>query len=95
MRLCMMCCCLIAFLSPQESFAQNDGGFVSLFDGKTLKNWDGNPKFWSVQDGAITGQTTTDNPTSGNTFLIYRGGELANFELRFQYKIIGGNSMLT
>ncbi|MGY8750185.1 MAG: PVC-type heme-binding CxxCH protein [Pirellulales bacterium] len=67
-------------------------GFVSLFDGKTLKGWDGNPKFWSVEDGAITGQTTSKNPTKGNTFLVYRGGEFANFELRFDYKIVGGNS---
>ena len=45
---------------------------VALFDGKSLDGWDGNPKFWSVEDGAITGQTTKENPTKGNTFLIWR-----------------------
>ena len=45
-------------------------GFVSIFDGKTLKGWNGDPKFWSVKDGAITGQTTKANPTRGNTFMI-------------------------
>jgi len=44
----------------------------NLFDGKTLKGWDGDPKFWSVQDGAIVGQTTKENPTKGNTFIICR-----------------------
>ena len=50
--------------------ADEHGGFKSLFDGKSLAGWDGNEKFWSVKDGTITGQTTADNPTKGNTFLI-------------------------
>ena len=69
-----------------------DGGWISLFDGKTLENWDGNPEFWRVEDGTITGQTTADKPTKGNTFIIWRGGDVADFELKLQYKIIGGNS---
>ena len=72
--------------------AEDNDGFTSIFDGKSLENWDGNPKFWSVKDGAITGQTTSDNPTKGNTFIIWKGGELKDFELRLQYKIVGGNS---
>ena len=72
--------------------AADDGGFKPIFDGKTLDNWDGNPKFWSVKDGAITGQTTKDNPTKGNTFIIWKGGELKDFELKLQYKIVNGNS---
>jgi Domain of Unknown Function (DUF1080) len=71
---------------------KDEAGFQPLFDGKTLNNWDGNPKFWSVRDGAITGQTTRENPTPGNTFLVYKGGDVADFELRFEYKIEGGNS---
>jgi trehalose utilization protein len=71
---------------------EDETGFVPLFDGTTLENWDGDPKFWSVEDGTITGQTTPENPTQGNTFLVYRGGEFSNFELRFQYKLVGGNS---
>lgn len=69
-----------------------EDGFESLFNGKNLDGWDGNPKFWSVQDGVIQGQTTKNNPTKGNTFLVYRKDSLENFELHFQYKIIGGNS---
>ena len=69
-----------------------EDGFISLFDGKTLENWDGNPKFWSVQEGAISGTTTKDNPTKGNTFIIWRGGTVDNFELRLKFKIVGGNS---
>lgn len=68
------------------------GEFRPIFDGETLENWDGNPKFWRVEDGAITGQTTKENPTRGNTFIIWRGGEVGDFELKLQYRIFGGNS---
>ncbi len=67
-------------------------GFESIFDGKTLKGWNGNPKFWSVKDDAITGQTTKGNPTKGNTFIIWEAGKLNNFELELDFKIVGGNS---
>src|SRR5687768_10373194 len=69
-----------------------DAGFKNLFNGKDLAGWNGNPKFWSAKDGVIQGQTTAENPTKGNTFLIYTNGEVADFELRFSYKIEGGNS---
>jgi hypothetical protein len=69
---------------------QADG--TSLFDGKTLEGWDGNPKFWSVKDGVITGQTTATNPTQGNTFLIWRAGTLENFQLDLEFRMVGGNS---
>jgi hypothetical protein len=72
---------------------QTDGdGFISLFDGKSLDGWEGKTAFWSVRDGAITGETTEDNPTQGNTFLIWRDGELDDFELRCQFRIRNHNS---
>jgi len=67
-------------------------GFEAIFDGKTLEGWDGNPDFWRVEDGAIVGQTTAEKPTRGNTFLVWRKGEVADFELVLKYKIEGGNS---
>lgn len=70
----------------------DDAGFTSIFDGKSLTNWDGNPEFWRVEDGAIVGQTTAEKPTKGNTFIIWRGGELGDFELKAEFKIEGGNS---
>lgn len=67
-------------------------GLKSIFDGKTLKGWNGDPKFWSIRDGAITGQTTKENPTKGNTFIIWEAGKLKNFVLELDFKIVGGNS---
>jgi hypothetical protein len=72
--------------------ANDESGFKPLFNGRDLAGWEGDPRFWSVQEGTITGQTTRDNPTKGNTFLIWRNGELDDFELRFSYRIDGGNS---
>lgn len=72
--------------------AKADDEWKSLFDGKTLKGWEGKDKFWSVKDGAITGQTTKENPTKGNTFLIWKDGKTADFELHLKFKIVGGNS---
>ena len=62
------------------------------FNGKNLTGWSGNPAFWSVKDGAITGQTTKENPTKGNTFLVLTNGPVDDFDLRLSYKIVGGNS---
>jgi hypothetical protein len=81
-----------AILAATTTTAADNDGFKPLFDGKSLAGWEGNDKFWSVKDGTITGQTTADNPTQGNTFLIYKGGDVKDFELRLKFKIVGGNS---
>lgn len=72
--------------------ANDEAGFQPIFDGKTLKGWEGKPGFWTVEDGAITGRTTKENPTKGNTFLIWRDGELKDFELRLKFRIENHNS---
>ena len=81
-------------LAGAANRAQGEDGekdFQSLFNGKDLAGWDGNPKLWSVKDGAIHGQTTAENPTKGNTFLIWTNGTTADFELRASYKITPNN----
>ena len=62
-------------------------GFFSIFDGKTLQGWDGDKRFWRVEDGAITGEWTPEKAPEGNTFVFWRDGALADFELRLQYRI--------
>jgi sugar phosphate isomerase/epimerase len=63
-----------------------------IFNGRDLTGWDGEPRFWSVKDGAIRGQTTLTKPALSNTFLVWRGGELKDFELRLKFRIRNGNS---
>ncbi len=72
--------------------AESESGFKPLFNGRDLSGWDGNPKFWSVKDGTIMGQTTAENPAPGNTFLIWRDGTVDDFEIRLSYKIVPGDS---
>ena len=66
--------------------------FASLFNGQDLTGWDGDSRFWRVEDGAIVGETTKDNAAEHNTFLIYRPAEFGDFELRFSYQVQGYNS---
>jgi hypothetical protein len=72
--------------------ADDNVGFVSIFDGKTLNGWDGDPKFWRVEDGAIVGESTPENRVTRNTFLIWRGGVLKDFELKTEFRMNGTNS---
>lgn len=66
--------------------------FDSIFDGESLQGWDGNPKFWSVENGEIVGKTIPENRTPKNTFLIWEGGELEDFELKVEFKLVNHNS---
>jgi hypothetical protein len=62
-------------------------GMKPIFDGKTLDGWDGDPKLWSVKDGMIHGETTADYKFQGNQFLIWKGGEPGDFELRLSFRL--------
>jgi len=64
----------------------------SLFNGKDLSGWAGKSEFWTVKDGAIFGQTTKDKPTKGNTFLVWQGGEVADFVFKAKVRFSGNNS---
>ena len=63
-----------------------------LFDGKDLAGWDGDPRLWSVRDGVIHGETTPENVAAGNTFLIWKGGEVGDFELRLSFRCNATNN---
>ena len=68
-------------------YADNEG-WVSLFDGQTLNGWDGDPRFWSVKDGAIYVEPTCEKPT-GTIYLVWQGGEPSDFMLKFESKGTG------
>jgi hypothetical protein len=76
-----------------EPIEGDEPGFRSIFDGKTLEPWEGDSKYWRVADGIMTGEITPETIIKSNTFLIWRGGEPENFELKVEYRITpGGNS---
>jgi hypothetical protein len=76
-----------------EPLSGDEEGFAPIFDGKTLNGWEGDPKYWRVEDGALTGEVTPETLLKSNTFIISRGGAPKDFELKADYRITaGGNS---
>ncbi len=67
-------------------------GYFNIFNGKDLKGWRGESRIWSVEDNCITGQTTEKVTVDKNNYLIWKGGELKDFELKAKFKLNGGNS---
>lgn len=65
-------------------------GFVSIFDGKTLDGWE-TPDLahWSVEDGAITGTISEKFPLTANQYLVWKGGEVRDFELKLTHRLTG------
>lgn len=67
-------------------------GLKPIFDGKTLDGWSGDPNLWKVKDGVIRGETTADIKAKGNTFIIWQGGKLKDFELRVSFRCNATNN---
>jgi hypothetical protein len=75
-----------------DTVADDNVGFVPIFDGKTLNGWDGDTQFWRVENGEIVGETTPEKPAKANSFLIWRGGTVKDFELKVEFRLNGTNS---
>lgn len=74
------------FFSEPEPIDFNDhDGWKSIFDGKTLDAWDGDKSYWHVEDGSIVAESTCEKPT-GTIYLVWQGGDLADFEMKFEMK---------
>ena len=75
-------------------FGQNkEKGFVNIFNGKTLNNWEGDPIYWRVENGNLVGEITPQTLLKTNSFITWKGGEPANFELKGEVNITEkGNS---
>jgi hypothetical protein len=62
--------------------------YVSIFDGETLDGWQApDMRYWSIEDGAITAESTPEKPCDLNQFLVWQGGEVADFELKLQFRL--------
>lgn len=87
MRRLLFLLCLLPSLHAADS-----AGFQNIFNGRDLAGWEGLPGFWSVRDGAITGQTTAEHPLKSNTFLLWKGGDVKNFEFHASFRLTGQNT---
>ncbi|MDE3166459.1 MAG: DUF1080 domain-containing protein [Acidobacteriota bacterium] len=76
-----------------EAAAGDEPGFRPIFDGTTLDGWEGDPRYWRVENGCLTGEITPETIVKSNTFIIWRGGAPKDFELKADFRITPlGNS---
>ena len=78
-------------VKPAAKADKDETGFISIFDGKTMKGWEGKKKFFRVENGAIVAGFL--NARIPNNEFLASKKEYGNFELRFEAKLIGqGNN---
>jgi hypothetical protein len=77
------------FYEPEPLDFNDHTDYEPLFDGTTLTNWDGDPTFWRVENGAIIGESTKEKPV-GNSYLVFRGFEPRDFDLKLEIKVENG-----
>lgn len=76
-----------------EPVTGDEPGFRPIFDGKSLEDWEGDPRYWRVENGVMVGEITPETVIKSNTFIIWRGGTPKDFELKVDYRITAtGNS---
>src|SRR5262245_35360201 len=78
--------CAVTYGQMPQPAPKDDPSFQSIFDGKTMKGWEGD-NHWRVENGALVGQTTQENSLKQNTFLIWKGGVTKDFELKLEYRL--------
>ena len=89
---------LAALLSAGSGPTDPDGppvepGFQSIFNGVSLAGWEGDPTYWRVENGVLIGETTPATLLKTNAFIVSRGGQPKDFELKLDYRIsLDGNS---
>jgi len=77
------------FYEPEPLDFNDHAGYVQIFDGATLKNWDGDPGTWHVEDGAIVGESTKEKPLA-NSYIAFRGFEAKDFDLKLEIRVENG-----
>ncbi len=91
--LAAMCLQGLVFAQEDDSVVPEEpAGMQAIFNGENLEGWDGDPRLWSVRDGVIHGETTAENKANGNTFLIWKGGKIGDFQLRLSFRCNAANN---
>lgn len=69
---------------------RGEDGFEPIFDGRSMTGWETpDPTYWTVEEAAITGRITKEHPCAVNQYLVWQGGELADFELKLSSRLNG------
>lgn len=78
---------LLLLAAQMLQMGETSEGFVSLYTGRDLGQWEGDPRFWSVVDTRLTGSSR-----GALSHLIYRGRPYQDFELRFDVRVSTGSA---
>ena len=78
------------FKQPDPIDFAESTGWTSMWDGATFKEWDGDFAYWKIENGAIVVESTCEKPT-GTIYLIWKGGEATDFEMKLEIKGEGAN----
>jgi HEAT repeat protein len=62
-------------------------GFIPIFNGKDMAGWEGKPGWWMVEDGALTSESTPEKPCTEGNYLVWQGGQPADFEILADFKL--------
>jgi hypothetical protein len=71
---------------PEPMDFDDHAGYVQIFDGISLKNWDGDPAIWHVENGAIVGEASKERPVV-NSYISFHGFEAKDFDLKLEIKV--------
>lgn len=79
--------CSFKFLGQKEIKNTIESEFISIFNGKNLDGWEGDPTYWRVKNGTLVGEVTPNTILKRNSFIVYTREQLENFELKLEYRI--------
>ncbi|MCA9262604.1 MAG: DUF1080 domain-containing protein, partial [Planctomycetales bacterium] len=81
--------CSTLLVNGVASAQADNTGFQRIFDGQSLHNWQADPQYWRVENGAITGIIPPGETLDHNTWAVWTGGKLEDFELRLKFRLGG------
>jgi len=89
--------CSIIYLSiiscSTSKISSANNGFENIFDGKSLRGWEGDPVYWRVENGNLVGEVTPATILDRNSFIIWKEGITKDFEFKAEYRVTpDGNS---
>jgi len=81
---------MLSLLTVLPASTLADDGCERIFDGETLGGWKAlDMSYWSVRDGAITGESTPERPCKSNQFIVWQGGDVGDFDLQLKFRVSG------
>lgn len=87
----VFCSLFLTIVFSTLGYAGEADEVVTLFNGKNLDGWEGDPKVWSVRDGSIVG-SSVDHAIKANTFLVWKKGIYDEFYLTYKARLEGDNN---